>query len=351
MVTEQLVGAVEEVDPHLHIVAYAPPGPGTVRVMPDCDVIVIGAGACGLTVARRIVDEGGSVVVIDKGSRPGGRLASRKVGGHVVDTAASAVTIADPGIRDVLERWAGARFGAGGAHEGQPGGPMIWTFDVPASDVAARWASDLDRRTGFVTHLAVVDGGVAVTMNGAGDIIVAGRVVLTAPAPQAVGILTDSSLPLPDGLAAATYDHELLVVAHVNPPADRPTAVTSPAFSGLTWGTPNDPTAPVLIARVAHDVAEATVCEDANLTHGRLLVELARVVPGLKVHTSDLKRWRYARPVRTVPGPGFAVVGEPEVIAVAGDTFGDDDGTDGVERAVRSGLAVADWLAASTVPG
>jgi renalase len=44
----------------------------------EAQVAVIGAGVAGLSAARRLVDAGVSVVVLDEGRRPGGRLATRK---------------------------------------------------------------------------------------------------------------------------------------------------------------------------------------------------------------------------------------------------------------------------------
>ncbi|MBD3256947.1 FAD-dependent oxidoreductase, partial [candidate division GN15 bacterium] len=42
----------------------------------DTDCVVVGAGAAGLTCARRIADAGMSVLVLDKGRGVGGRMAT-----------------------------------------------------------------------------------------------------------------------------------------------------------------------------------------------------------------------------------------------------------------------------------
>ncbi len=49
------------------------------------DVIVIGAGAAGLEAAKRLVDLGRSVVVLEAKDRVGGRLKADKVAGRIVD--------------------------------------------------------------------------------------------------------------------------------------------------------------------------------------------------------------------------------------------------------------------------
>ena len=309
------------------------------------DVVVVGAGACGLTVARAVTEAGGSVLVIDKGSRPGGRLASRRIGEHVVDTAASSVRIVDPQVAACLERWAGATFTNGTNTDGADGGGTVWHFDVPANEVAARWAAGVERRNGFVTQVTLNDdGGASVVLNGAGGRHQARRVVMTAPAPQSAGIFTQSGLVPPDVLSGIHYDHALLVVAHLANAGDRPTTVDSPLISGLRWGSVTDPAAPVVVARAHNHVAADTLGEDANLTHGRLLVEMARLLADVEIQTAELKRWRYAQPVSQGIEAGFCSVPGAEVVAIAGDGFGGPVGADGVERAVHSGLAVAGWI-------
>ncbi|MFP5379861.1 MAG: FAD-dependent oxidoreductase, partial [Vicinamibacteria bacterium] len=42
-------------------------------------ILVVGAGVAGLAAARRLVDGGHDVHVVDKGRAPGGRVATRRV--------------------------------------------------------------------------------------------------------------------------------------------------------------------------------------------------------------------------------------------------------------------------------
>ena len=51
-------------------------------------VIVVGAGISGVAAARELRDAGLPVVVLDRGRRIGGRMASRTIDGRPVDIGA-----------------------------------------------------------------------------------------------------------------------------------------------------------------------------------------------------------------------------------------------------------------------
>ena len=53
--------------------------------MKPWDVIVVGAGVTGLSLARMLHDDGVSVLLLDKSHRPGGRLSTKTVGGLHLD--------------------------------------------------------------------------------------------------------------------------------------------------------------------------------------------------------------------------------------------------------------------------
>ena len=51
----------------------------------DTEVLVVGAGIAGLTCARRLVEAGSRVIVLEQSRGVGGRCATRRVEGCVVD--------------------------------------------------------------------------------------------------------------------------------------------------------------------------------------------------------------------------------------------------------------------------
>ncbi|MGF1467653.1 MAG: protoporphyrinogen oxidase [Sandaracinaceae bacterium] len=60
------------------------------------DAVVVGGGIAGLACARRLLEAGVDVELLEAGSRVGGSLASRRVGGHVVDLGPQTVLGKDP---------------------------------------------------------------------------------------------------------------------------------------------------------------------------------------------------------------------------------------------------------------
>jgi len=68
-------------------------------------VIVVGAGISGVAAAREVKDAGLPVVVVDRGRRIGGRMASRTIDGRPVDIGASYFTASDPAFTALVADW------------------------------------------------------------------------------------------------------------------------------------------------------------------------------------------------------------------------------------------------------
>ena len=303
------------------------------------DVAIVGAGACGLSAARNLAAGGRSVVVIDKGSRPGGRLAARRLGDTVVDTGATGVDTDDDVVTAELTSRAGARFTTGddGVHH--------WTFGRPANELAAEWLGEVTLRRGLVTHLERGgDGTVAVVPDATGTPIVARSVVLTAPAPQSAGVLARSGLAADGVLDTITYAPAVLLVATLERPPSTPGGTVSDPTSPFEsiragrWGG----TAHAVVATTRAGWAADAVDDDASVLSADLLVALRRLLPETSVLAHDLKVWRYAHATTTVAGDRFVHCEDEPAILLAGDGFGPPgDRRSGIPRAVRSGLAVA----------
>jgi predicted NAD/FAD-dependent oxidoreductase len=54
----------------------------------ECDVAIIGAGIAGLCAALTLTQAGLKVVIVDKARGVGGRMATRRLGGAVIDHGA-----------------------------------------------------------------------------------------------------------------------------------------------------------------------------------------------------------------------------------------------------------------------
>ncbi len=76
--------------------------PRTVDLPGSPDVIVIGAGAAGIAAARRLIERGLSVAVLEARDRVGGRAVTTRLRGHAIDLGAhwlhaGPITYSSPG--------------------------------------------------------------------------------------------------------------------------------------------------------------------------------------------------------------------------------------------------------------
>ncbi|NQX05560.1 FAD-dependent oxidoreductase [Rathayibacter sp. VKM Ac-2856] len=69
----------------------------------DCDVIVIGAGATGLTAALRLQERGRSVVVLEARERVGGRLETRVIDGQMLELGGQWVSPDQTALLETLD--------------------------------------------------------------------------------------------------------------------------------------------------------------------------------------------------------------------------------------------------------
>lgn len=76
------------------------------------DAIVVGGGISGVACARRLRELQQDVLLLDRGRRLGGRMATRTVrdsrtpwDGHIVDIGASYFTVSDPDFRKQVDDW------------------------------------------------------------------------------------------------------------------------------------------------------------------------------------------------------------------------------------------------------
>ena len=121
-------------------------------------VVVVGAGIAGIACARRMDAAGLPVVVLERGGRAGGRMASRTLHGRAVDLGAQYVTASDPGFQAVVDDWAArdlARAWTDSFHTGDgrtlgppKQGPTRWAAPEGMRALVEDLATGLDVRTG-----------------------------------------------------------------------------------------------------------------------------------------------------------------------------------------------------------
>lgn len=306
-------------------------------------VIVVGAGISGVAAARTLMAAGLSVVVLDRGRAIGGRMASRRADGRVVDTGASYFTVSEPAFEEVVQDWQArglARpwtdtFSVAGDGELTPkSGPMRWAAGAGLRSLVEDLAQGLELRQ---TSVESVRPGLRV------DGQDAEAVVLAMPDPQARRLLDPS---FTDELAALDDPFEPVLALTA-----RWAEASWPGFDGafvsgspiLSWiaddGRRRDDFAPVLVAHSTPEFAAAHLGAPEDATP---MMELAvRDVLGIAVpaESASVHRWSFARP--TGRREQTCWLGGQR-IGFCGDAWSDKPR---VEAAYLSGVALGQALA------
>lgn len=307
-------------------------------------VVVVGGGMAGLTAARLIDAGGHRVTVLDKGRRPGGRMATKQLGsGAAADHGAQFFTVRSEAFAAVVHAWVAD----GTVHEwcrgfsSEDGHPRYAVANGMAQ-LAAHMSSGLDVRSSMHVDTVRSTGGRwsvtwPATERGPAGTLEADVVVLTAPAPQSAALVS-GEVTIPD----LDFEPALsLLVALREPPA-------IPAPGGVqpdddpTWSWIGDN-----VAKGASAVPAVTLHTHAGVASSRwgepdetLVLDLVRAaqpwIGGAEIIDARVHRWRYATPITPYPDP--CLVEAEGGLVFAGDAFGGPR----VEGAFLSGRAAAD---------
>ena len=305
-------------------------------------VVVVGAGISGIAAARALTEGGREVVVLDRGRRIGGRMASRRTDGRMVDTGASYFTVSDDTFRGVVEAWRDqglARewtdtFSVSSDGELSPkSGPVRWAAPGGLRSLVEDLATGLDVRESTVGHVGpgpVVDG------------LAASAVVLAMPDPQAVRLLD----PAYASVVAALDDPFEPVLALTATFPERSWADVDGAFVAddpiISWvaddGRRRGDGAPVLVAHSTPDfAAEHLVAPDeAAGPMTAALRDALRI--GAEPTSTHVHRWTFGKPSGKREQTFFL---DDLLVGVCGDAWSEKPR---VESAYLSGRALGEAL-------
>lgn len=323
-------------------------------------VVIVGAGLSGLTAARRLVEQTDlEVTVFDKGRSPGGRLATRRIAGAVLDHGAQFFTVRGDALAAQVDEWErrgvvkvwchGFDTGGGeggvdaGGNDGGDGHPR---YVAPAgmTALAKDLAAGLDVRC---SHLVFAvrrrdDGGWSVVIDD-GSVHEADAVVLTCPLPQTFSLLFEAGVELPVELFSDDYDRTIALLTVL----DGPSAVPAPGglqahqLTGTPWSFIGDNQAkgvspgPAVTFHASPDWSESHWEASIDEIHPLLLEQARPWLGTAAVVESQVKRWRFATPRSPWPDPCW--VDPSGTLVLAGDAFAGPK----IEGAFESGLAAA----------
>jgi renalase len=324
-------------------------------------ILVIGAGVAGLTAARRLQNAGHTVLLLDKGRAPGGRMATRRVLSasdlYQFDHGTQYFTAREPAFAETVDGWAGAgvvrpwggrlaSFDSEG-REAVDDGVVRWVGVPGMSAVGRHLAEGLDVRTeSRVTRLDRVAGSWTVALD-TGDIVGGfDAAVVAIPAPQAAPLL--AAAPALASKAAGVTMHPCwaVLVAFEEPVPVRFDGAWV-LHSPLGWvardgSKPKRGGADTWVLHAGASWSAAHIDDRHDAVGPFLLNAFADLVPKglpLPVHLS-VHRWRFAMADPPLAAGALADAGAR--LAVCGDwCLGNR-----VESAWRSGVAAAEKLIA-----
>ncbi|CAD6009343.1 NAD(P)/FAD-dependent oxidoreductase [Agreia sp. COWG] len=315
--------------------------------MEKSPVLIVGAGISGIACAQALRSAGRPVRVVDRGRVPGGRMASRSVGGRPVDIGAAYFT-AKPGtpfaavVDDWVERglarpWTDTVAVANDSGiTGSTTGPMRYAAAKGLRSLVEDLAQGIDVEQGIT--LEHVSPGEALGES-------CSTVVLAMPDPQARRLL-DASSPLREkldhgsgwapsiavGLEFSTRSWKRFHTAFVN---EHP-VLTSLADDGDRRGDGR----PVLVAQTTAPFAQEHLDEpDGAIEPVSTAVRRLLSLPDAPVN-SFAHRWTFARPESQHSEPFLLVDG----LGVCGDAWGERSS---VSTAWASGDALGRAIAQS----
>jgi predicted NAD/FAD-dependent oxidoreductase len=321
------------------------------------DVVVIGAGICGLLAAKTLTASGHRVTVLDKGRGLGGRLATRRIDEGVFDHGAQYFTARDPGFRVLVQQWLEAGiirpWATGFAlSDGKfkQDGEQRYCAVSGMTGLAKHLATGLDiRLQAKVDTLAVHERGWKINVEN-GESVTSRALLLTPPVPQSLQLLSAGSIALPEPLRTELEQIAYAPCLALMVLLDGPSLVPAPGglwFPGepISWMADNQrkgisPSAGAsLTIHTGQDYARRNWDRPHEEVAKELLEVAAPWLGGVPVR-SQVHRWRYSIPTRLHP-ERWVSLEDPAPLVLAGDAFGGPR----IEGAALSGLAAAARLA------
>ncbi len=304
------------------------------------DCIIIGAGLSGLAAAKSLDAAGLNVLVLDKGRRPGGRMASREVEGAMFDYGAQFLSARDQDFRRLINGFLGT---ARVIPWFERATEIYYCSPLGMNAIPEFLAASLRVECGVTVSVVRRDGKVWRVIAQDGTVYTSEAVIVTAPLPQSLGLVEIPS-DIRSALNAIEYHRCIAILAVL----DGPSAIPEPGFLRLSEeplqtladnrlkGLDSESVGVTILASpvfsLAHwDTPEAEVA--------RLLIAAADPYLGSGVSHWRYHRWRYSQPIQTYPERFYGLDQTPP-LALAGDAFGGPR----VEGAFLSGHAAANWL-------
>lgn len=282
--------------------------------MKNVEIAIIGAGLSGLILGRELQKKNKSIILIEKSNGLGGRIATRRIEDKGFDHGAPYLSY-DGNLRDILtELNVSAALSPEGLH-----------VDGGMTRIAKLLGKDLPVLLGHKVER--IDDEMKITTD-LGEVILAKKIVLTAPLPQALDLLRKNKISFSSELESITYTKALMALAVSKSPEIK----TSQDIHSILE----------MKQRNLHPdgfVIRATP-EFSDINFEKSDEEMLQWFKDVFSNSShmEVKRWRYATPLNALPYDYFEV---KDNLFLIGDAFKHPD----VRGSISSALKLAQKLA------
>lgn len=318
--------------------------------------IIIGCGVSGLIAARKLREYDIELTMIDKGRRPGGRMASKKIGDALYDHGAQFVTTREQIFRERVEGWLSAKV-VRPWYKG-PLGNMRYAGAEGINSIGRHLGRDLEMRfSEKVEKIEFVKNEWKVTSRRHGEegkiTSKADFLIITAPVPQAMELVRASNIEIDydeeEELDRIDYIRCMTLLATSNGPS----GISNPGAMDLNhdvlrWIVDNHakglPTPPGSITIHTSPRFSDTYRNASDEECSDRILQAVKPFIKHDVEGLSLFRWRYSEPTRIYKEkqpfrvPYF--LDEDHRLAMCGDGFNGPR----IEAAGLSGLALAERL-------
>jgi predicted NAD/FAD-dependent oxidoreductase len=305
-------------------------------------VVILGAGMSGLMAAQSLRRESIPVTLLDKGNRPGGRMATKPFEGAVFDYGAQFFTVRHERFAAFQRSWEtrGLVKVWGHGFNGDTDGHPRYIGHSGMNSIPAFLAQGLDVHTGVkVSRITPSHRGWTLETD-IDESIDARALIVTCPVPQALALF-DFPLATQDreSLEKIEYDRCLALMAILEQDYELPTPGAQQIAHGepISWLADNhrkgiSPQGHPITIHAGPKFSLDNWERDADTVAAKLL-------NGHRAVAWKLHRWKYSRPTSQFADRCLAL-NAPAPLVLAGDAFGEAR----VEGAALSGLAAADTL-------
>ncbi|MCL4246543.1 MAG: FAD-dependent oxidoreductase [Anaerolineae bacterium] len=323
------------------------------------DVLIVGAGVSGLMAAHVLKGAGASVVVVDKGNEVGGRLATWTIGAGSADLGAQFFTARDPEFQTHVDSWIAddlafvwSRGWSDGSVSDNPrDGHARYAIRGGLATLAQHLAQGLDCRLETQIARLLFDGERWAAQSADSMVYEAKQVLLTPPVPESLKLLAAGNIQLVSAeaelLDQIDYQPCLCGVFWIDGDIYLPEpGALQRAYADVAWIADNwrkgiSPDARIITVQASSGYSHEHFEDSDEAIISRFTAELVAFMnPNAHVREVQIKRWRYAQPMKLHPHRFLAATGLPLVFA--GDAFAGPR----IEGAALSGLAAARALLA-----